>query len=69
MGILITQKFEINIESTHYISERIIRLVRNLREDKLYIVSIYNPGLSKLEEETSTFYEQLQYELNTIPIC
>lgn len=64
VGILINNKYERNIEETYYINERIMRVLLNLGERKLHIVSV--PDAGKLKEDTTTFYEQLQQEIDKI---
>lgn len=54
VGILINSKYEGNIEETHYINERMMRVALDLGERKLHIVSIYAPDTGKPKEDTNS---------------
>lgn len=67
VGILISRKYKNNLESCHYISERIIHVKIALDQQKLNVLSIYSPEDGKPKQQTETFYEELQNTLDSIP--
>ncbi|XP_055378928.1 craniofacial development protein 2-like [Condylostylus longicornis] len=67
VGMLVSTKYIQNIEETHYINERILRVVIDGGKEKLHFISVYAPDTNKSNEEIKGFYDDLQAEIEKVP--
>jgi len=50
------QQYKRNIEETHYINKRMMRVALYFEEGRLHIINIYVSDVEKPKAETTTFY-------------
>ncbi|XP_056639351.1 craniofacial development protein 2-like [Diorhabda sublineata] len=65
VGLLVHEKYDKNIK---YISDRLLQTTFKFTETtKTHILSVYAPDTSKSQEETDSFYDELQITMDKIP--
>lgn len=67
VGFLIHERWETNIEDIAYISHRILKVTFLLENNKLHMISVYAPDMGRPEQETDSFYDNLQEVIDELP--
>lgn len=68
VGIIIHKRFKEAINNIEYVSDRILRVHIKLKEKEIHLITVYAPDISKATQDRRQFYEDLQMEIDRIPI-